>query len=459
MRPLPDPSIFREYDIRGIVGKTLTQDSAHLIGKAFGSFLIRRGGKKLGLCYDGRHSSPALADALIDGLNSVGVDVENYGLGPTPLVYFALKSQNLDAGIVITGSHNPPDFNGIKMSFADAPMFGDQIRALYDMIKAQYFETGTGTLSTIDIKPAYIDHLAQQFSGTPLKIAWDAGNGAAGAVLKDLTDQLPGEHILLYETVDGNFPNHHPDPSVAKNLIDLQKAVQKHSCDLGVAFDGDGDRLGVVDRHGTIIWGDQLVALFARDVLTRLPNSQIVLDVKCSQSVADLIIKWGGKPVWGAVGHSLAKKKMLETGAPLGGELSGHVYIKEGWSGHDDGLYCAVRLLNVIARLGDLSDLIKDFPKVYNTPEIRFEVDETRKFAVIEDIRDNLKDKDDFDVLAIDGVRVTTNHGWFLIRASNTQAMLTIRAESETETGLQSVISALKEQLEKVGVTPPTALD
>lgn len=458
MVTLPDPSIFREYDIRGIVDKTLTTETAHLVGKAFGTILKRRGGSKLGLCYDGRHSSPTLSQALIDGVMSTGIDVENYGLAPTPLVYFALGKQELDAGIVITGSHNPPDYNGIKMSLNDGPVYGTQIQDIYTMITAQDFENGAGSETQIDLYDAYIDRLVRDYKSygkPPLKIAWDAGNGAAGAVLKAFTDKLPGEHILLFEDVDGDFPNHHPDPAVEENLEDLRRVVLEKNCDLGIAFDGDGDRIGVIDRNGNIIWGDQLVALFARDVLTRVPNAQILLDVKCSQSVYDLIQSWGGQPLWGQVGHSLAKAKMIETGAPLGGELSGHFYIKEGFSGHDDGLYCAVRLLNVINQFGDLTELRKDFPPVYNTPEIRFEVEESHKFSAIEDIKDNLKDMDGFDVLDIDGVRVTTADGWFLIRASNTQSVLTIRAESITENGLKSVINALIEQLKKAGITPP----
>ncbi len=456
-----DRSIFREYDIRGIVDQNLTTETAYLVGKAFGTFLKEKNGQKIGLCYDGRHSSPSLAQNLIKGLTETGIRVENYGLAPTPLVYFALDAQDLDAGIVITGSHNPPDYNGIKMALRQRPVTGDEIRALYDMISHDAFKNGAGHCENISLYNDYIARLIKDYDTQrkpPLKVVWDAGNGATGAVLKDLTDKISGEHILLYDKVDGHFPNHHPDPSKAENLQELIQTVIDQKADLGIAFDGDGDRMGAVDRHGNIIWGDQLLALFARDTLTRYPKAPILMDVKCSHSIFQLIQSWGGNPVYSAVGHSLAKAKMKETGAPLGGELSGHIYIKDGFTGHDDGLYCAIRLLNIIHRFGDLAEQRKIFPTVYNTPEIRFEVPEDDKFQAIERIKKNLENKNGIDVLNIDGVRVTSPEGWYLIRASNTQPMLTIRAESESKSGLKTVIKDLKTQLEKAEVSVPNDL-
>ena len=449
-----DRTILREYDIRGVVNKTLHRQDAYAVGRSFGTLVARKGGKTIGICYDGRHSSPLFADEIINGIRDTGINVENYHIGPTPMAYFALYYRHLDAVLVVTGSHNPPEYNGIKMALKSGPFYGDDILTIGKMAQmGDVIESNQkGTLSVIDIRDAYTSRLAKDYNSDnkkPLKIVWDAGNGSTGSVLKMLVDKLSGTHHLLFEAVDGNFPNHHPDPSVEKNLIDLKQAVIKQQADFGVAFDGDGDRIGVVTRTGKTIWSDQLTALYARDILKRQPDALTILDVKCSQTACDQISQWGGKTLMWKVGHSLAKAKMIETGAALAGELSGHIFFKEGFYGHDDALYCAVRLMNIVHRFGCLDDQMEIFPKVHNTPEVRFEVPEDDKFSIIERAKSYLKEvtQNDFSVLDIDGVRVSNHDGWWLLRASNTQNVLTIRAESKTQEGLNGMIKSLKDTL------------
>jgi phosphomannomutase len=456
-----NPTILREYDIRGIVDKTLFAADLYAVGRAFGTVIAHANGKKAGVCYDGRFSSPEFANQLIRGLNDSGIDVEQYGLGPTAMVYYALQERGLDGAIAITGSHNPPDYNGIKMTLKSGSVYGEAIKALGTLATSGDLVSGKGTVTKIDITEDYLNRLTADYKDhgkKPMKIAWDAGNGVAGAVLKRLTDKIPGEHILLFDDVDGNFPNHHPDPAVEKNLADLKQAVIENNCDLGIAFDGDGDRIGAVDKNGKVIWADQLVALYAREILDRKPGSQIILDVKCSKSVIDLIAQWGGKPLLWKVGHSLAKAKLKETGAPLAGELSGHIFFKDGFYGHDDALYCAVRLLNVINQYGPLDQLANLFPPVFNTPEIRLDVPEEDKFAIVERAKVLLQKNSNVSVLDIDGVRVSTKEGWWLLRASNTQNAITLRAEATSEKGLDDVITSMKDTLSSAGCALPDKL-
>lgn len=458
-----DASILREYDIRGIVDKNLSEADLYATGRCFGSVVARNGGNKVGVCYDGRHSSPRFVAQLIRGLNDAGIDVENYGLAPTPLVYFALNDRHLDGAIAITGSHNPPDYNGIKMALRSGPVYGDAIQELGRMAASGDVESGHGSATEINIYDAYIKRLTGDYNGygkPDLKIAWDAGNGASGAVLKQLTDNIPGTHILLFDNVDGDFPNHHPDPAVEKNLEDLKKAVIENDCDIGIAFDGDGDRIGAVDKNGDVLWSDQMIALYAREILERVPNAPIIIDVKCSKSVADLITQWGGQPIIWKAGHSLVKAKMMETKAPLGGELSGHIFFKDGFYGHDDALYCAVRLLNIVQKYGPLHDLQKLFPRMYNTPEIRFDVPEENKFQYIIDAKKHIEKTANAttSVLDIDGIRVTTPQGWWLLRASNTQNALTARAESTNEEDLKALVKLMTDTLDAIGCAYPDPL-
>lgn len=452
-----NPVILREYDIRGQIGKNLSTDDAYALGQAFGSFVRRRGGRTVAVGYDGRTTSPAMAKALSDGLLAVGVDVDFIGLGPTPMLYFAVKSRGADGGIMVTGSHNPPDYNGFKMMLQSEPVFGAMIQDIGKIAADGAFESGQGTLSQYDIRGDYIARLLQDLTGDrPLKIAWDNGNGAAGDVLKMLTDRLPGEHILLFDDIDGSFPNHHPDPTVDANLVDLQRAVAENGCDLGIAFDGDADRIGVVDENGTVLRCDILMTIYARDVLAAHPGGAIIGDVKCSQVMFDEITRLGGTAVMWKTGHSLIKDKMRELNAPLAGELSGHIFFADTYYGYDDALYCAVRLINALgAAQGGLSTLTKDLPTLYSTAEVRFEVDEAEKFDLVPRIFAHLKANPAPGVALddIDGVRVSTKDGWWLCRPSNTQSVLVARAEANSLEGLERLKAMAVEHVAAIGYT------
>lgn len=454
-----DSSILREYDIRGKLGETLGEDDAHAIGCAFGTMIHRKGGSKVAVGYDGRPSSPVFAERLIEGLMSTGIDVTCIGLGPSPMLYFAVKSRKEDGGIMITGSHNPPEYNGFKMMFYDAPVYGELVTKIGTLAASADYETGKGSRTDIDISYHYVARILQDYTTQkPYKIAWDNGNGAGGEILQKLVKKLPGEHILLYEDIDGTFPNHHPDPTVDKNLEDLVKCVKENYCDIGFAFDGDADRIGVVDETGRILKCDLLMGLYARDVLKTYPGAAIVGDVKCSKTMFDEIARLGGKPIMWKTGHSLIKSKMAEVGAPLAGELSGHIFFADKYYGYDDALYCAVRLLNLMADEGKkLSEMTSHFPNLHGTEEIRFEVDETEKFNLIDKIVSDVKSQanDNMQVNDIDGVRVSNEDGWWLIRASNTQNVLVTRAEATSAEGLERLKSMLQKEVEKIGYHVP----
>lgn len=450
------PTILREYDIRGQIGINLSEDDAFALGRSFGTFVKRQGGSTVNTGYDGRTTSPMLVEALIKGLLSTGVDVVNVGLGPTPMLYFSVKDRKADAGIMVTGSHNPPDYNGFKMTLLNAPVFGEKIQEIGAIAASGDFETGEGSRSDIDIKQDYVDRLLQDFRGTrDLKVAWDNGNGAAGEIVQMLTDKLPGEHILLFDDIDGNFPNHHPDPTVDANLADLQKAVAENSCDLGIAFDGDGDRIGVVDENGDVLRCDILMTLYGAEILKEQPGAAIIGDVKCSQVMFNKINDLGGNAVMWKTGHSLVKAKMAELNAPLAGELSGHIFFADKYYGFDDAPYCAVRLLNLVDEAdGGLSTLTDKLPKLVNTPEVRCDVDETEKFDIVPKVLANMKANTPegvFDIDDIDGIRVSTPDGWWLMRPSNTQSVLVARAEAEDEAGLQRLKDMAIEEVRKVG--------
>ena len=450
------PSILREYDIRGIVGDTLSADDARAVGRAFGSLAVRAGGRRICLGYDGRLSSPELATALADGLTSAGCDVIRVGRGPTPMLYFSVYHFEADGGIMVTGSHNPPDYNGFKMMLGTKPFYGDDITSIGTMAAAGDFETGSGTVSDKPVFDAYIERVAGEFQDeTDLSVAWDAGNGAAAEAMVALTSRLPGRHILLNETIDGTFPSHHPDPTVAENLVQLQAAVRDNGCNLGIAFDGDGDRIGAVDENGEILWADQLLAVLAQDVLADAPGATIIADVKASQLLFDEVARLGGAPLMWKTGHSLIKAKMKETGAPLAGEMSGHIFFADRYYGFDDALYAAVRLLGVLVRGSEsLAQIGQRLSGVLNTPELRFPCDDDRKFAVVEEVRQRLDDAG-ADVNGVDGVRVLTADGWWLLRASNTQAVLVARCEARDEAGMARLKSALVDQLAHSRVDVP----
>jgi phosphomannomutase len=451
------PTILREYDIRGIVDDTLHPADAKAIGLAFGSLLVRRGGTTIAVGRDGRESSPILEAALVEGLVATGLKVFQIGLGPTPMLYFATRHLKTDAGIMITGSHNPTAHNGFKIMLGKGSFFGEAIQALGPIAASGDFVSGAGTAETVDLVEAYLDRLVSDctVSSSGQTIVWDAGNGAVGAVLRRFTDKLPGRHILLFEDVDGTFPNHHPDPSVEKNLADLKKTVLAERADFGVAFDGDGDRIGVVDSHGRAVGPDQLIALYAAGVLKTHPGATIIGDVKCSQALFEEISRLGGQPLMWKVGHSHIKTKMAEIGSPFAGEASGHIFFADRYYGFDDALYCAVRLMNLVAEAGvPLATLYDRLPTKINTPEIRFDVDDVRKFEVVAEIRARLQ-ADGANMVDIDGVRVTTPDGWWLLRASNTQAVLVARAEAATGEGLARLKHSLSTQLAASGVVLP----
>ena len=452
-----DPTILREYDIRGVVGKTLSSADAQAIGRAYAVALGEAGGSRVAVGYDGRLTSPELEAALVDGLAAEGAEVVRIGRGPTPMLYYGAATLGVDGGVMVTGSHNPPDHNGFKFVFQGKPFYGAAIRRLGEIALAlDAPQQRRGRFTDLAIRNDYVARLARDYDGArPLTVAWDAGNGATGEVMQELTARLPGRHILLNETIDGTFPAHHPDPTIPENLVQLQQAVAREQCALGVAFDGDGDRIGVVDGRGRILWGDQLMVVLARDVLARHPGAPIIADVKASQVLFDEIARMGGRPVMAATGHSLIKAKLAETRAPLAGEMSGHIFFADGYYGFDDAVYVAVRLLGVLSRSPEsLAELGDRLPAVVNTPELRFPCDETRKFEVVHEIRERLR-KAQAEMTDIDGVRVRTADGWWLLRASNTQAVLVARAESTTKDGLARLKAVLAAELAASGVTLP----
>ncbi|MDF2385556.1 phosphomannomutase/phosphoglucomutase [Nostoc ellipsosporum NOK] len=449
-----DPTSLREYDIRGIVGQTLGPDDARAIGRGFATLLRRAGGTRVAVGRDGRLSSPALEEALIDGLTKSGCSVVRTGMGPTPMLYYAEATLEVDGGIQITGSHNPGHYNGFKMVFQHASFFGEQIQLLGRMAAQGDWDEGDGseTVTDADVEDLYVGRLIAGYAGGAYRIGWDSGNGAAGPVIEKLVKQLPGEHHTLFTDVDGNFPNHHPDPTDEKNLADLKRLVAEKQLDFGLAFDGDGDRLGAIDGQGRVIWGDQLLSILAEPVLRVEPGATIIADVKASQMLFDRIAELGGKPLMWKTGHSLVKTKMKETHAPLAGEMSGHIFFAQDYYGFDDAQYAAIRLIQAIHVIGkSLTELKDAMPRLVNTPEMRFQVDESRKFAVVDEVLDRLE-ADGADVDRTDGARVSTADGWWLLRASNTQDVLVARAEARDQAGLDRLLAQIDDQLAKSGL-------
>jgi phosphomannomutase len=454
------PSILREYDIRGIVGETLFEPDAEWVGRAFATVLTRQLNRApvIAVGRDGRLSSPGLESALINGLTSAGAKVRAIGVGPTPMLYFSVYHLETDGGIMVTGSHNPPTHNGFKLMIGRKPFFGAMIQDLGRMVAAGDVASDRGSREAVSVLADYVARLAKELEDVDiggLRVGWDAGNGAAGEAMAQLARRIGGHHVLLNEKIDGKFPVHHPDPSEPKNLVQLQETVAQQKLDLGIAFDGDGDRIGAIDSKGRILWGDQLLSVLARDVLKDKPGSIVIADVKASQVLFDQVAKYGGKPLMWKTGHSLIKVKMAETGSPLAGEMSGHVFFADRYYGYDDALYAAVRLLKAVVRNGgDLAALRDQLPTPVNTPELRFSCADDRKFAVVSEVRDRLrKEGADFD--DVDGVRVKTKDGWWLLRASNTQAVLVARAEAKDAPGLERLKAHLGKQLEASGIALP----
>ncbi|TCM18725.1 phosphomannomutase [Novosphingobium sp. PhB165] len=462
-----DPTILREYDIRGVVGVNLGTDDALAIGRAFATLLRREGGRKVVVGRDGRISSPALEAALVEGLLAGGVDVVRIGVSSSPMLYFAEASaEDVQGGIQITGSHNPADQNGFKMVMQGRPFFGAAIQRLGEIAAIGAWERvhSGGLLEDVSVEDrsvehAYVEGLLPALAGLPvdrladLRIGWDAGNGAAGPVLELLISRLPGEHHLLFTEVDGTFPNHHPDPSEEANLADLRALVAAKNLDFGVAFDGDADRIGVIDGAGRALAGDQLLLIYAEDLLRRNPGAQVIADVKASRVLFDSVARLGGVPDMWKTGHALIKARMKETGALLAGEMTGHMFFADDYYGFDDAFYAALRLIAATLRLGrSVEDLHAAMPRLVSTPELRFRVAESRKFAAVEEVHARLIEAG-AEVVAVDGVRVTTADGWWLLRASNTQDMLVARAESETAEGLERLVAEIDAQLAASGLS------
>ena len=446
------PSILREYDVRGVVGETLDPADAEAIGRGFATAVRRAGGTRVAVGRDGRLSSPELEAALVHGLRLSGVDVVRIGLGPTPMLYYAEAVLEVDGAVQVTGSHNPADHNGFKMVLQHRPFFGEDIRSLAAMAAEGDWEQGAGEVIQADIADEYVGRLMAGYAGGAFRIGWDTGNGAAGPIIEKLVQHLPGEHHLLFTDVDGNFPNHHPDPTEEANLADLRRLVAEKRLDFGLAFDGDGDRIGAIDGQGRVIWGDQLLSILAVPVLRQQPGATIIADVKASRLLFDRIAELGGTPVMWKTGHSLIKAKMKETGAPLAGEMSGHLFFAQDYYGFDDAPYAAVQLIRAVHVSGkSMTELRGEMPELVSTPELRFQVDEARKFAVIDEVLDRLA-SEGAEVNRVDGARVTNADGWWLLRASNTQDVLVARAEAADRTALDRLVAQIDAQLAASGI-------
>ena len=434
------PAIFRAYDIRGVVDEVLTPDVVREVGKAFGSECEAQGQKRVVVARDGRLSGPMLSEALIDGLMSTGRQVIDIGMVPTPVLYYATYKLETGTGVMITGSHNPPNYNGLKMMMAGASLYGEAIQRLYQRIVSHEVCTAEGTLERVEILDEYIQRVVGDIQlARPMKIGVDCGNGVPGLIAADLLRKLGCEVVEMFSEVDGRFPNHHPDPSKVENLQDLIRSVGEHKLELGLAFDGDGDRVGVIDNTGQIIWPDRQMILYSRDILSRHPGAKIIYDVKCSRHLGQAIQKAGGEPEMWKTGHSIVKARMKETGALLGGEMSGHIFFKERWYGFDDALYTAGRLLEILSKDNRLVfDIFAELPDSLNTPELNVSFEEGEHFKFME----QLVQQSQFPgakVTTIDGIRVDFDDGWGLVRASNTTPSLVIRFEAENQQALERI--------------------
>ena len=454
------PSIFRQYDVRGIVGRDLTGEVAYGIGRGYAAYLAERGlVGAVAVGRDNRPSGDALRDELVRGLTECGVDVVDVGVVPTPLLYWALHHEPVVGGIQITGSHNPPEYNGFKMCVGAGSMHGAAIQQLYNLIVTGDFPAGKGTVRYAAVIDRYVTDIVQRIGriarpdGTPLRVVYDCGNGAGALVAPQLMAALGVEAIGLFTESDGTFPNHHPDPTVPENLEDCIAAVAREHAEIGIAFDGDADRIGVVDGSGRIIWGDHILILYARDVLARTGRGQpIIFDVKCSQALTDMITAAGGVPVMWKTGHSLIKDKMKEMHAPIAGEMSGHMFFSEGFYGHDDALYAAARLLRIMADANQtIEQLLADVPPFVSTPELRIDTDEESKFAIVARAAEYFGAT--HDVIDVDGVRVLFGDGWGLLRASNTQPVIVARFEARSAERLAEIRAFMEHWLHTQGVT------
>ena len=442
------PTIFREYDIRGIADEDLVNENVLLLGKGIGTFLARQGAKNVVVGRDVRLSSPRMRDALVEGLTSTGLEVLDIGLTLTPVQYFAIVHFDADGGVMITGSHNPIEYNGLKISRKGVvPVYGEQIQEIKRLIENEDFESGAGQVQPREVLRDYIGMIQSKLSfGRKLKIVVDAGNGTAGLLMPELWQQMGCEVFDLYCEPDGRFPNHLPDPTVPKYVVDLQNKVKEVGADIGIGYDGDCDRVGVIDDKGRIIYADRLMAILSREVLQRHPGAEIVFDVKCSQALAEEIEKAGGKPLMWKTGHSLLKAKMKEIGAPLAGEMSGHIFYADDYFGFDDAIYVSGRLLQILSNSDrKMSEIADEIPQFESTPEIRIETTDEDKFRIVEDLAEQFRRE--YDLIDIDGARVLFGDGWGLVRASNTQPVLVLRFEAKTRERLREIVEIFKARL------------
>ena len=445
------PGIFKAYDIRGVLGSTLDTDIAYQIGRAFGSAAGEKGEHTVIIGRDGRLSGPALSSALAEGLQSAGVHVIDIGMVATPMLYFATHVLGAASGIMVTGSHNPPDYNGFKMVLAGEAIYGEAIQSLYRRIVEQRLGSGKGSYRQHDIRAAYLERILSDVKlARPMKIAIDCGNGVAGSIAGDLYRSLGCEVTELFCEVDGHFPNHHPDPAHLENLEDLIHALASGPEELGLAFDGDGDRLGVVTKDGQVIFPDRQLMLFAQDVLTRHPGGTILYDVKCTRHIAPVVTAAGGRPQMCQTGHSLVKAKMRETGAPFGGEMSGHLFFKDRWYGFDDGLYAGARLLELASRMQDITQTLNALPQSTSTPELQVKLAEGENHALVARLQQEAQWPGASQVLTIDGVRVEYSDGFGLCRASNTTPVLVLRFEAEDDAALRRIQQAIGDAILRI---------
>jgi phosphomannomutase/phosphoglucomutase len=439
--------IFREYDIRGVVDRDLTDASVLDLARAFGTFFGRSGARRVSLGRDARDSSPRFRDLMVQGLNETGCDVLDIGLVPTPVLYFTLFTEPVDAGVMITGSHNPSDNNGFKVCLGKSTIFGAQILQIRDIALARSFASGSGRWEARSVLPRYHEHIASGIRMGPrrLKVIVDAGNGVGGFVGAPLYRDLGCEVIELFCEPDSTFPNHHPDPTVVENMRFAIRTLQERGADLAIAFDGDGDRIGVVDERGRIIWGDQLMVIFGRAILREKPGATLIAEVKCSQALFDDIRQHGGHPIMWKVGHSLIKAKMKEEGASLAGEMSGHLFFADRYFGYDDAIYAGARLLEILSGTAEpLSGLLASLPETVYTPEIRLDCPDAKKFDVVRALTEDFRRT--HQVIDVDGARILFPHGWGLVRASNTQPVLVLRFEADSEQHLEEIRRAVEKR-------------
>ena len=443
--------IFKAYDIRGIVDKSLTPEVVRQIGQALGSLARERGQSAIAVGRDGRLSGPELAGALMDGINAAGMDAIDVGCVPTPLSYFAAYELDCHSCVSVTGSHNPPDYNGLKMVIGGETLAGEAIQALKARIEAGKLLSGQGQRRSADVNAAYVDKIVGDVKLTrPMKIVMDCGNGVAGAIAPELFKRLGCDIVPLFCEVDGNFPNHHPDPSKPENLADVIHALKTTDAEIGIAFDGDGDRLGVVTKDGEIIFPDRQLMLFAADVLSRVPGGEIIFDVKCTRLLAPWIRQHGGQPTMWNTGHALIKKKLKETGAPLAGEMSGHVFFKERWFGFDDGLYAGARLLEILSRSADPSAVLKALPNASSTPELNIKMAEGEPFTLIDKLKKEAQFSGATEIITIDGVRIEYADGFGLARPSNTTPVVVLRFEADNPAALERIQNDFRRAIEAV---------